>query len=134
MKLTGGLLGAALLAALVGCTSKPSQGACEKAVQNIRRLTGDTHTEAGPEQRAAIRSCQAQSSKETADCYMGAQTREELYKCGGDLADALRAAEKESADKAAGQTPAPPPASADPASPGATPPPASGTSAPTGTP
>jgi Flp pilus assembly protein TadD len=136
MKLTGGLLGAALLAALVGCTSKPSQGACEKAVQNIRRLTGDTHTEAGPEQRAAIRSCQAQSSKEPAECYMSAQTREELYKCGGELADALRAAEKESAEKSGGEAAAPPPASSssagDGASPGTPPPPASGTSAPTG--
>ena len=129
MKLTGGLLGAALLAALVGCTAKPSQDACEKAVQNIRRLTGDTHTEAGPEQRAAIRSCQAQSSRDTAECYMRAQTRDELYKCGGDLADALRAAEQKNAPAPA---PAPPPGSGSAA--GAAPPPASpapGTSAPT---
>lgn len=99
MKSTGGLLGAALFAALVGCTAKPSQEACEKAVQNIRRLTGDTHTEAGPEQRAAIRSCQAQSSRDTAECYMRAQTKEELFTCGGELADSVLAAErKESKD------------------------------------
>ncbi len=139
MKLTGGLLGAALVAALAGCAAKPSQESCEKAVQNIRRLTGVTHAEAGPEQRAAVRSCQAQSSKDTAECYMRAQTREELYKCGGDLADSLRAAEQKSAEEPAagtGATPAPPSASGTPATTGSPPAPASpaaGTSAPTGT-
>lgn len=111
MKSTGVLIGAALLAALVGCTAKPSQDACDKAVQNIRRLTGDTHTEAGSEQRAAIRSCQAQSSRETAECYMRAQTKEELYTCGGELADSLRAAAQESAKvRGASDAPAPAPA------------------------
>jgi hypothetical protein len=93
MKTRHGLLGAALLASLIGCTPKPSQEACEKAVLNIRRLTGDTHTEAGPVHRAAVRSCQSQSTRDTAECYERAQTKEELFSCGGDIAEAVRATE-----------------------------------------
>ena len=141
MTSTRGLLGAvalvaALVAPLVGCTPKPSEEACEKAVMNIRRLNGEVHTEADSEQRVAVRSCKAQSSRETAECYMRAQTKEELFSCGGEIAEAVRAAEKNGAGKpgagkpgaapvtgtagsGANDTSAPPPASGSASGPGA---------------
>lgn len=84
------LAAAALVAALAsGCSAKPSQASCEKAVKNIRKLTGQTASELGPDERAAVRSCTAQSSRDAVECYVGAQTIEQLRACGGELAGAL---------------------------------------------
>jgi hypothetical protein len=89
------LLGAALVAAsLFGCAAKPTEQACEKAVLNIRKVTGQTHLEINADQRAAVRSCRAQSSRDTVQCYVGAQTKEQLFACGGELAEAVRQAEE----------------------------------------
>ena len=113
---------AVLAAALAGCNTKPSEEACEKAIENIRTLTGQTG-ELGPRQRAAMRSCQAQSQRETVECYASARSKEELFSCGGELADAVRKAEEKSRADGAGAaagtgtgtgtgTPAPAPAPA----------------------
>ena len=83
-----------LAAALAGCTSKPTEEACDKAIANIRKLTGQAHSEVGADRRAAVRSCRAQSNRDTVECYVEAQTVEELFGCGGEMADAVRAAEK----------------------------------------
>lgn len=83
------LLGMALLLG-AGCSTRPSEEACEKAVGNIRKLTGQSQTEMGADKRAAIRSCRAQSSKETVECMAEARTSEELFACGGKLADEVR--------------------------------------------
>jgi hypothetical protein len=104
------LAAAALAAALAsGCSARPSQASCEKAVQNIRKLTGQGSGDVGPDQRAAVRSCTAQSSRDTVDCYVSAQTLEQLTACGGELAGSLpRAGEKPAPGSApAGGSPGP---------------------------
>src|SRR6185503_9610427 len=63
MAMTRFLLALAILVA-AGCSSKPSEEACEKAVTNIRKLTGQSNTDVGADKRAAVRSCRAQSSKD----------------------------------------------------------------------
>ena len=93
MKITAAL---ALLLVL-GCSSKPSEEACEKAVANIRKLTGQSNTEIGADKRAAVRSCRAQSSGETVECMAEARTSEELFACGGKMAEALKKMEQEKA-------------------------------------
>jgi hypothetical protein len=84
-------------------------------VRNIRMLTGQTQAEPGPEQRAAVRSCRAQSSRDTVQCYTAAQTRPDLEACGGELAVALREAAEKAAPAAAGAG-SPPPSGTPPAS------------------
>jgi hypothetical protein len=83
------LIGVALLFA-AGCSTRPSEEACEKAVNNIRKLTGQSHTDVGADKRAAIRSCRAQSSKKTVECMAEARTADELAKCGGKMADEVK--------------------------------------------
>lgn len=93
---TRNLLSAAALAlALVGCDAKPTEEACDRAVLNIRKVTGQTHIEVDSDHRAAVRSCRAQSSRDTVDCYVDAQTKEQLFACGGELAEAVRQAEQQ---------------------------------------
>jgi hypothetical protein len=92
---------AAALFTLAGCAAKPSEEACERAVVNIRKLTGETHSELGADRRTAVRSCRAQSNRDTVECYAEARTKEELFGCGGELADAVREAEKKAASKPA---------------------------------
>jgi hypothetical protein len=103
-----------VLGAAAGCTSKPSEEACEKAVNNIRKLTGQSHTDIGADRRAAIRSCRAQSDKKTVECMAEARTAEELFGCGGELAAEVKklmeAQAKEDAEgKAPPATPEAPP-------------------------
>ena len=78
----------------IGCSPKPTEEACDKAVANIRKVTGQTHTEVGGDERAAVRSCRAQSSRDTVECYAAAQTEQELFACGGELAESLRKAQE----------------------------------------
>ena len=102
----GFLLAISLL--LAGCSTRPSEQACEKAVNNIRKLTGQSHTELGADKRAAVRSCRAQSSKDTVECMAEARTADELFACGGKMADGLKKmmeTQKKEADKAAKPTP-----------------------------
>jgi uncharacterized membrane protein YgcG len=78
-------------AALAGC-AKPSEEACDRAVVNIRKVSGQSQAEtreAGTERRAAVRACRAQSDRDTVECYAEAQTREELLACGGEMAEML---------------------------------------------
>jgi hypothetical protein len=80
-----------IAAALAGC-SKPTEEACDRAVVNISKLSGQAQSEtgeAGSDRRAAVRACRAQSDRDTVECYAEAQTREELLKCGGEMAEAL---------------------------------------------
>jgi hypothetical protein len=96
-----------LAAALAGCTKKPTEEACDKAIVNIRRLTGQSNSEVGADRRAAVRSCRAQSSSDTVECYVEAQTVEELFGCGGEMAAAVREMEKKmGAGPGAGAAPA----------------------------
>lgn len=97
-----------LAAALVGCTKKPTEEACDEAIANIRKLTGHSNTEDGPDRRAAVRSCRAQSNADTVECYAEAQTVQELYGCGGDMAAAVQEMEKKAGagSGAAGSAPA----------------------------
>lgn len=88
--LCAAVLAAALFPGLTGCDTKPTEEACERAVINIRKLTGQTQSEVGADRRAAVRSCRAQSSRDTVECYAEARTKEELFGCGGEVAEALR--------------------------------------------
>ena len=109
---------ALFLGVAAGCSTKPSEEACEKAVSNIRKLTGQSNTEIGADKRAAIRSCRAQSSKDTVECMAEARTAEELFACGGKMAEQLKksmeAQSKEAPATEGGKAPPPPPASGDP--------------------
>jgi hypothetical protein len=78
------------LALLGACSTKPSEESCEKAVNNIRKLTGQSHTDVGADKRAAVRSCRAQSSKDTVECMAEARTAEELFACGGKMAEEVK--------------------------------------------
>ena len=100
------LMGLALCAA---CSTKPSEEACEKAVANIRKLTGQSHTDVGADKRAAVRSCRAQSSKETVECMAEARTAEELFACGGKMAEEVKKLSEAEKQKASGGEGAPPP-------------------------
>ena len=96
MTKTGTLLSAAALAlglvlSATGCGKKPSEELCQRAVENIRKLTGGAHTDVGADPKAAVRSCRAQSSSDTVECMAEARTTQELYGCGGDMAEALKA-------------------------------------------
>ena len=95
-----------LVGAAAGCSTKPSEEACEKAVNNIRKLTGQSNTDIGADKRAAIRSCRAQSSKETVECMAEARTPEELFACGGKMAETVKKA-MEAQKKDAPPAPAP---------------------------
>lgn len=96
------ILCALLLGALGACDSRPSESACEKAVENIRKLTGQSQTEVGADPKAAIRSCRAQSDKDTVECMAEAPTQEKLFACGGEFAETIK---KMTLDKA--RTPEP---------------------------
>jgi hypothetical protein len=112
-----------LLGGAAGCSTKPSEESCEKAVNNIRKLTGQSHTDIGADKRAAIRSCRAQSSKDTVECMAEARTSDELFACGGKMAEGvkklLEEQKKEAKDrkdaKEAPPAPAPTPAPEQPA-------------------
>ena len=84
------VVGIGLFIGAGACSTKPSEEACEKAVNNIRKLTGQSHTDIGADKRAAIRSCRAQSSKDTVECMAEARTSEELFACGGKRAEGVK--------------------------------------------
>ncbi len=84
------VVGIGLFIAAGACSTKPSEEACEKAVNNIRKLTGQSHTDVGADKRAAIRSCRAQSSKDTVECMAEARTSQELFACGGKMAEEVK--------------------------------------------
>lgn len=71
----------ALLAA--GCEAKPSEEDCEKAIENVRRISGLSRADVGADPKAAIRSCQANSSRATVQCMIEAKTMEDIVACEG---------------------------------------------------
>jgi hypothetical protein len=89
-----------LAAALAGCNAKPTEEQCQRAVTNIRKVTGQSQTEGGSALGAAVRSCRAQSNRDTVECYIAAQSVDQLFACGGELANAVRAAQKKRLDAA----------------------------------
>jgi hypothetical protein len=99
------LLALALLACVPAC-DKPTQQDCRKAVENIEKLYGTSHFEGGASTQAAVRSCQGTSSKETVQCYIRANSLDDVRKCGGEIAESFVEKEieaekkrKEDADK-----------------------------------
>lgn len=85
--LTNRLFGLAMAAALSlgvqACKAKPSEEACKDAIENMRSIYGQDSNEMGADPIAAIRSCRAQSSKETVECMRTARTPADLAKCEG---------------------------------------------------
>lgn len=75
----------AFLAALVaaGCEAKPTEEACERAIENLREISGLARADVGADPKAAIRSCQANSSRATVDCMIAAKTMEDIVECEG---------------------------------------------------
>ena len=105
------LMGTCVAAAAAGCSSRPTEEACSRAIANIRELTGQSHTDVGADRSATIRACRAQSSAKTVECMIEAQTPEELYACGGALAERLKKeAAKQEAERAKDAPPTPAPA------------------------
>ena len=101
MNKTGTFLFAAGLAlAALGCGAKPSEDLCQRAVENIRKLTGGAHTDVGADPKAAVRSCRAQSDSDTVECMAEARTAQELYGCGGEMAEQLRAMDQKKQERA----------------------------------
>lgn len=79
---------AALLVAITlagfGCgQSKPSEAQCRKAVEKIRKLTGLSRSDIGADPDAMVRSCRANSTKESVKCVIAAKNLDDLEKCEG---------------------------------------------------
>ena len=81
-----GTLGAASLG-VSACKAKPSEKKCREAIENVRLLTSQTQSDVGADPKAAIRSCRANSSKESVECMINAKTEEDLAKCEGELGE-----------------------------------------------
>lgn len=78
---------------------KPSEPACEQAVENIRRLTGLEKTDIGADPKAMVRSCRARSTRESVQCAIAAQTLEDLRACEGAVGEDYFEQEKEAERK-----------------------------------
>lgn len=121
---------------VIGCSPKPTEDQCEKAVANIRKLTGQADTEvSSSERRGAVRSCQAQSNRKMVDCIIAADSEQALASCGGGMAEVIKKAKKARGDQTAPDKSAPPPGGTTapaPGSQGAPPPTGSGAPPPTG--
>lgn len=92
-------LALALALACMAC-NRPSEAKCKEAVDNIFALTGAAENPASaPDEQQWIRSCRANATKDTVNCYIAAKTIEQLGQCEGDLGKKM--AEKEAAEAAA---------------------------------
>lgn len=118
---TGSLLVTAALALVGAGCDKPSEDDCKKAVAHIRKLHG-TDREDPSVERAAIRSCRGNASKETVKCINNAQDVAALRACEGDLYEKMFGDEPVETDKPAAPAPAPaaPPSPTAPAPPAGT--------------
>jgi hypothetical protein len=72
------------LSASASCKSKPSEAACKDAINNMRKIYGQSASDVGADPKTAIRSCRGQSSKETVEFMRNAKTVEDLEKCEGE--------------------------------------------------
>lgn len=70
------------LAVLVSC-NKPSEDACQKAIDNIQKITGIENSAGAPDSAAAVRKCRAQASKTAVQCMIDAKTIENIAACEG---------------------------------------------------
>lgn len=76
----------ATFATSAGC-ERATEEKCREAVRNVFRITKVDDTQnAGPDESAAIRSCRANSSRQTVDCVIAAKTLDDLAACEGDIA------------------------------------------------
>jgi hypothetical protein len=69
--------------ALVSSCNKPTEDACQKAIENIQRVTGIENSAGAPDSAAAVRKCRAQASKEAVACMTSAKTIAEIAACEG---------------------------------------------------
>jgi hypothetical protein len=76
-------LGLGTTAAGFGCKAKPSEKACREAIENIRKISGQSANEVGADPVASIRSCRGNSSKAAVECWRLAKSEEDLKKCEG---------------------------------------------------
>ncbi len=82
------------------CRAKPSEEDCRAAANNVRQVSGQGSNDVGADIAAAIRSCQATSSKEAVQCMIAAKTPSDLEKCEGEVAKTnFEQAEKASEDQ-----------------------------------
>jgi hypothetical protein len=105
------LLPIVCIALTAGCQSgKPGEDECRKAVENIERLTRKDGL-SRKANAAAIRSCQARSSKEFVKCATDARTLAELERCEGEVGQEYYERAHESAKETLnqGEEPAPKP-------------------------
>lgn len=66
--------------ALLGCSSKPSEADCRKAIDKINELYG---IKGEADIDVALSRCRSQWSKKSVACALGAQTKEQLEACLG---------------------------------------------------
>ena len=78
---------AVAITVLPGC-SRPSEGDCRKAIDNIRQLAGTQSDDFGSPE-AAIRSCRGSASKASVKCAIAAKTKADLEKCEGGVFDEM---------------------------------------------
>jgi|GEM_PF-4201492 len=98
------LLVLALATTAVGC-ERATEEKCREAVRNVFRITqADDTQNAGPDESAAIRSCRANSSRETVECVIAAKSLEDLAACEGGLGKDAPAGEQ-GANAADGEAP-----------------------------
>ena len=96
---------AVAITVLPGC-SRPSEGDCRKAIDNIRQLAGTQSDDFGSPE-AAIRSCRGSASKASVKCAIAAKTKADLEKCEGGVFDEMFKDAVESKQPSAPSTPAP---------------------------
>lgn len=78
---------ALLLVGSVACKAKPSEKACEEAINNVNKILGQGSNDMGADPIAVIRSCRGNSSIESVECMRVAKTTEDIKLCEGDIGD-----------------------------------------------
>ncbi len=72
-----------MTSACSSCSTKPSQESCQQAIANIRKIHGTTTMNVGATPRQAIRSCQGTATRQSVQCFIDANSEEDLLKCTG---------------------------------------------------
>ncbi len=66
---------------LLSACNQPKEEDCRKAIANIDRIAGRTADPA--EEAAAVRKCRGSASKKAVQCWIAAQTQDDLERCEG---------------------------------------------------